>query len=591
MPLHIYLSGLVGCTAIVIASQQGVWIGHFWEAPSFVGDDPQFQELVLDPITNGDTNRMPSPFPLAEAGGILSSGTNVRIFISTPLDLKTGNQKLLYPDKVEQVKSLLTAQGAPFNGVPIEVRGYVKATQDEVENNVFDYKPRTKVLIQYDNNQVDEPPKPQQQAIWRVWLEVQMYQDEWDATAAQRDPSTAPSGSALSISGSVDSLTSAAASFVSSGSSATASPSSTSNIFANSQVTITSSIPSGTSLSNTTPLVTSSPSCYPFQDPDAGPGPQGCECDGLDGIFPYLNSSTGQSDYNPCGFTTTPTTASSTAAPFTTTESNGDVVSCASSAYYNYAVNSIPTCAGATSVFSTVASIASAYSASTASIASVKSLSAASVSASSAAAASVSAAYSSLAAAPSAGCSILSNDGFGDSTFEIYGINGWADNGKKLFNEEEGCGILSGFTFYTDGQSVFLGQMRNTQYAYFGLSFFKSGCVERAVHSAGGPPPGTKPGEITCKRTEILNDKQLDAVSSIKTTQANAVKLVAEGRANSSLSTSNEEKAAVDTSFLLPAAARNPQSDPSLVASASAALPHLSTAQSGSSPAPTSTPS
>ena len=118
-------------------------------------------------------------------------------------------------------------------------------------------------------------------------------------------------------------------------------------------------------------------------------------------------------------------------------------MSCASSAYYNYAVNSIPTCAGATSVVATVASIASVYSASIASIASITSLSVASMSASSTNVASVSAAYASLVAAPSAGCLILSDDGLGDSSFEVYGINGWADNGK-LFIEEDSCGILSG---------------------------------------------------------------------------------------------------------------------------------------------------
>ena len=505
MPLHIFVSGLYGCTAVVIASRQGVWIGHFWESPSFLANDPQFQEQVLDAIKNGDTDRMPSPFPLAEAGRILSSGTNVQIFISTPIAMETGSQDLLYQDRVEQVRALLTGQGAPFNGVPVTVRGYVKPTNYEIEKNTFGYRARTKILVQYDNNQVEEAPKPEQQAVWRVWLESQMYQDEWDATAAQRDPSTGPDNSELSVSASVDSLTSTVASLVSSGAGITTLSSPTAKTSAEAQMNNIPSMTTGPSLSSTTPLPTSSLSCYPFQDPDGGPGPQGCECDGLDGIFPYLNSSTDQSNYSPCGFTTTPTTASSTAESFMTTESSGDMVSCASSGYYNYAVNSIPTCEGATSVVATVASIASKYSASTASIASVTSLSVASMSASSATAASVSAAYASLMAAPSAGCLILSDDGFGDSSFEIYRINGWADNGR-LFTEEDGCGILSGWSFHTDGQSVFLGSIRNTQYVYFGLSFFKSGCVERAVHAAGGPPPGTKAGEIACKHTENLSD-------------------------------------------------------------------------------------
>ena len=156
-------------------------------------------------------------------------------------------------------------------------------------------------------------------------------------------------------------------------------------------------------------------------------------------------------------------------------------------------------------------------------------------------------------AAPNAGCIICSDDGFGDSTFEVYGINGWADNGK-LFTKEDGCGILSGWKFHTDGQSVFLGSLRNTQYVYFGLSFFKSGCVERAVHSTGGPRPGTKAGGIACKHTENLSDKQLNAVSSIKTAQSNTFKLVAERGAN-------QEKATVHTSLPLREVYRIVQTD------------------------------
>ena len=131
---------------------------------------------------------------------------------------------------------------------------------------------------------------------------------------------------------------------------------------------------------------------------------------------------------------------------------------------------------------------------------------------------------------------------------------------------------------------MFLGSIRNTQYVYFGLSFFKSGCVERAVHSAGGPSPGTKAGEIACKHTKNLSDKQSNAVSSVKTAQSNAIKLLADGGAN-------QEKAIVHTSLPMPSAASKAQSDSSLEASASAALQHVSTARNGSSPTPTSPPS
>ena len=320
--------------------------------------------------------------------------------------------------------------------------------------------------------------------------------------------------------------------------------------------------------------------CYPFEDPDAGPVTPQCQCDGLPGFYPYVSSTTGQSSYNPCGYTTSPTPApTSSVAPFITTESDGDVVSCASSTYYNYAVNTIPTCAGATKIISTVTSIASVYSASLASSASVASV--ASVSSAS------DAAWSSAAAVPSAACWILDDDGFGDSAFEVYGINGWAgDGGSKLWDQETGCGIVSGGEFFTDGQSMFEGRLRDTQYAYFGLSFFKGGCVERAVHSAGGPSPGTGPGQIACQHApSTLSDDEVNAVNSIKGPQLKAVEAVAES--NSTVSSNFREAAVVQPGQS--SSASSGETNAEIVASAQAALPHLLAAASGVSsvaPAP-----
>ena len=123
-----------------------------------------------------------------------------------------------------------------------------------------------------------------------------------------------------------------------------------------------------------------------------------------------------------------------------------------------------------------------------------------SVASASSASSSAEASWSSAAAVPSAGCYITYDDGFGDSSFEVYGINGWAgDDGSKLEEQEGGCGILDPWSFYPNEESEFEGRMRKTQTAYFGLGFFKGGCVERAVHSAGGPSPDNGPYEIHCE--------------------------------------------------------------------------------------------
>ncbi|OKL55218.1 hypothetical protein UA08_09514 [Talaromyces atroroseus] len=71
--------------------------------------------------------------------------------------------------------------------------------------------------------------------------------------------------------------------------------------------------------------------------------------------------------------------------------------------------------------------------------------------------------------------------------FKIFNIEGWAtDGGASLHKQEDGCGALTFWTWY-DATST------EDAYVYFDLPFFiKSGCVERAIVSAGGP-------KLSCK--------------------------------------------------------------------------------------------
>ncbi len=66
--------------------------------------------------------------------------------------------------------------------------------------------------------------------------------------------------------------------------------------------------------------------------------------------------------------------------------------------------------------------------------------------------------------------------------FEIYNIDGWvSDRGGSLKDQEEGCGALTGWE-WSDADSD------TPAYAKFNLPLWmKSGCVERAIASAGGP--------------------------------------------------------------------------------------------------------
>ncbi|KAI1495670.1 hypothetical protein F5X99DRAFT_425846 [Biscogniauxia marginata] len=79
---------------------------------------------------------------------------------------------------------------------------------------------------------------------------------------------------------------------------------------------------------------------------------------------------------------------------------------------------------------------------------------------------------------PEAGCII--EDVVVAYHFLVYGIKGWAyDGGNKLKSEEEGCGALTGWKWSSKdlgGEASFLLPI-----------LIKSGCVEDAIVSAGGP--------------------------------------------------------------------------------------------------------
>ncbi|KAN0070372.1 hypothetical protein V8E54_011241 [Elaphomyces granulatus] len=93
---------------------------------------------------------------------------------------------------------------------------------------------------------------------------------------------------------------------------------------------------------------------------------------------------------------------------------------------------------------------------------------------------------------PAASCQ--RTPGFGFVHFEIYS-KGWiTDNGDALHKQAKGCGLMTGWSFGTntniqsDGSSADIGRYRPQYLAKFNLpATFKSGCVGRAIASAGGP--------------------------------------------------------------------------------------------------------
>ena len=155
----------------------------------------------------------------------------------------------------------------------------------------------------------------------------------------------------------------------------------------NSKITITSKPHNTIATKTTSAISTFTNSCYPFADPDAGPSPPLCQCDGLDGFFLAMTRTDQNLSGGGCIFTAPPTPSPTSHPPFTETRSDGLILSCASSTYYNYAVDENAMCAGSSKVISTITSIYSKYTASVAAAQSASAKSAAAAAASATAAA------------------------------------------------------------------------------------------------------------------------------------------------------------------------------------------------------------
>ena len=225
----------------------------------------------------------------------------------------------------------------------------------------------------------------------------------------------------------------------------------------------------------------SSPICENFADPDDGISGE-CQCSS--GTFytkvPLL---TGQPDQ--CGYTTFPSqapaptpTSNPNPYPFTYTDiQNGNIIACKSSSIGNAGVL-YTVCEGDSTTVGTDSGIYGHYT-------------------SAATAAASASAASAAAMIPTGRCA------FWDETlfwrFEVYDINGWAgNNGDSLHHQEDGCGDLTGWSWKTSDTG-------DHQYAYFNLPFImKSGCVERAIASAGGPKGLSCSGEGTGKKARSL---------------------------------------------------------------------------------------
>ncbi|EME81801.1 uncharacterized protein MYCFIDRAFT_78767 [Pseudocercospora fijiensis CIRAD86] len=209
---NIYVTGLAGCTSILVVSRLGAYISHLWE-PSFTepGGPPNFQADVIDYLNNGRAGGEADTEPLGALvqGGVFGDTATTKIFIMTPatysldLDASTsgmsasltnGDNQPLFDGATPEVPTdrltpIRTTLAQLMPGVPISQFTYRRQTL----NNQLETGAYGKAMILYSNYQKEDPDTFEnldpaidcglrQKAIWQCWIQGKlMGSDLWDA--------------------------------------------------------------------------------------------------------------------------------------------------------------------------------------------------------------------------------------------------------------------------------------------------------------------------------------------------------------------------------------------------------------------------
>lgn len=446
------MNGIYGCTVVFIVSTRGVYASHIWQVPVFVNEQNQptatdyFHKQTFMALRDGVPNEVQSLVTLIGTDankGVLHPDYNPQVHVVTPF--ASDGQTLEYSDRAYLLADMLTNLFAKEATIR-NVWGYHRYNQ-AISTAEFGFLGRT--IVEHDPLQyvIETPQGKYNAGRWRLWVENSLvweedYYHEYTQRLSQRDLE----GDVCLVSNS-------------SSESSTSSSSSTSTTFATSASKSTTSSSSSSKTSKTSS--SSTPTITAYYQYDSKSDSAFCEVEGHEGSYQLKPSSSGVTSHQPCDWSTMPPTLATTPITAYTTYNDGTVGRCTDGQYGNANVNDIPTCTGSASVFSTNAAVASAFS-------------------SSAAAAEASQ------KADSGDCTIIhSDDLFGDSvssTFYLYNLGTWADEGK-VYKQEDGCGALDAWVWEKADDGTYK--------AGFDLSGFPGGCIERAIVSAGGP-------KITC---------------------------------------------------------------------------------------------
>lgn len=130
------LSGLTGCTALIVMSEQAVYFGHFWETPSFESPE-DFRDQVTNLLNNGRNEN-------ADVQNSLASHANAF------RDVRGGSAFIIWPDPTEydytDMINQLSAQVNTITGITPVLVEYSPEDFDADDS----FKALGRALYQYD---------------------------------------------------------------------------------------------------------------------------------------------------------------------------------------------------------------------------------------------------------------------------------------------------------------------------------------------------------------------------------------------------------------------------------------------------------
>ncbi|OQD80182.1 hypothetical protein PENANT_c038G10160 [Penicillium antarcticum] len=201
------VNGIYGCTAVIIASEKGVYISHIWESPVFIHgdfsptDDSYFVSTAFNSLRDGTASAQSVTDLIGsdQSPGVLNAIYAPKVFVLTPYTTDFDRQmfgistRLRYQDRANDLAQRL-ANVIPGSGGQGIVMGYTRTSQ---QASTQEPGVAGRAILEVDPFQtwLTTPNDPGSAGLqvgrWRLWVEDQLitYQDFWLPHAA------APAGS------------------------------------------------------------------------------------------------------------------------------------------------------------------------------------------------------------------------------------------------------------------------------------------------------------------------------------------------------------------------------------------------------------